>query len=211
MKQELLEPTPEKTGLHFNNAANALAQDYEMLRRYLGAVRFRSLADEFLSSAPERSKDWRSLPAYLQVHKHPLELAELTLLEVALRNAADAIDIPSLTAATIEILTLEKSNDVKVELHPSFHHLTFTQNTVSIWSSLKAKELPPRAFALGYEQHIIIWRQNQNARLRLVGDEEFELLTQMERSVAPSNQHYLRSWLEAELLTAVTCVAAEVK
>ena len=176
-----------------NSFNTYLANDYDALRRYLGEVRFNALAIE--CNEPNIS-NIRALSSKLpeQIARLPqaaLELGELATLERALREAFEAVDTSGMGAGS-------KKN---VTLHPSVKLLTFTQNTVSIWSSLKCGEPPPRPYKLDNPQHVLVWRQNAQPRMRLLGEEEYTALAAIRDASDNVDETYLCGWLEAGVLT----------
>jgi hypothetical protein len=76
------------------------------------------------------------------------------------------------TQTQFEQLDADAAKHLRLEFHPSVSLLNFTQNTVGIWSSLMCDELPPRPFRLDAPQHVLVWRQGDRARMRILGDEE---------------------------------------
>lgn len=173
-----------------------LANDYDALRRYLGEVRFNALAVECDAIQLSNMRDSSSkLPE--QIARLPLappELCEIATLERALRDAFEAVEA--------SLPTSEKQKQTR--LHPSVRLLTFTQNTVSIWSSLKCGEPPPRAYKLDAPQRVLVWRHNAQPRMRLLGEEEFTSLLAIRDGSGAINQDYFCGWLETEILTDVS-------
>jgi hypothetical protein len=169
-----------------------LATDYNALRTYLGEVRFNALAAECDQSQWTNIRSLSSkLPEKLaRLPQMPPELCEIATLERALRNALEAADMPPPRA----------ENHKNFQLHPSVNLLTFTQNSVSIWSSLKCGEPPPRPYKLSLPQHVLVWRHNAHARMRLLGEEEFAALTSIRKTSDNFDKNYLNGWLETEVL-----------
>lgn len=183
-------------GLNFNTA---LANDYDALRRYMGEVRFNALAagcDEtqtfdIRAASSKLPEQIASLP------QMPPELSEIATLERALRNAFEAG----------EASVADTGQHFK--LHPSVTLLTFTQNTASIWSSLKCGEPPPRPYRLDAPQRVLVWRHNAQPRMRLLGEEEFESLATLSNPSGPLDDNYLCGWLQTEVLTGTAKTCAE--
>ncbi len=169
-----------------------LATDYVALRRYLGEVRFNVLTAE---CSPARTIDMHdfssTLPEQIARLAHaPPELCEIAILERALRDAIEAVE-PIACSHTRQ----------RVTLHPSVHLLKFSQNTVSIWSSLKCGETPPRPYRLETPQCVLVWRHDSQSRMRLLGEEEFTSLAAIRNGSDKPDPDYLRGWLDTGILT----------
>jgi hypothetical protein len=173
------------------NLNTSLAYDYDALRRYMGEVRFNALAAGCYET---QSSDIRTASSRLpeqiaSLPQMPPELSEIATLERALRNAFEAGDATTPDAGQ------------QFKLHPSVTLLTFTQNTASIWSSLKCGEEPPRPYRLDTQQRVLVWRHNAQPRMRLLGEEEFTSLTAISMSENVPDENYLCGWLQMEVLT----------
>ncbi len=183
-------------GANFNTY---LANDYDTLRRYMGEVRFNALAAECDETQISDIRTASSkLPEQIaSLTQLPPELSEIATLERALRDAFEAVE------ATV-------SNAKKqIKLHPSVTLLTFAQNTVSIWSSLKCGEPPPRPFRLDTPQRVLVWRHNAHPRMRLLGEEEFMSLSAISGQTSTVDENYLCGWLQTEVLTDTSKTWAE--
>lgn len=166
----------------------AITQNYPVLRKYLGAVRFDAVIRGFLATATNQG-----FPAFLAKHSHGHpEWAELAILEEAVMRANEMALPP--TAAHNPI-----------NLRPSCQLITFNFNTTGLWSSLICDEAPPRAYRLERPCHVLVWRQGERSRMRILGDEEFVRLLDIQKAAtAPfhateSDAAYLRGWLDAGL------------
>ncbi len=184
-----------------------LANDYCALRRYLGEVRFNALAAECIEAHPSRNLNAHAYSARLPeriaaFHKASAELAELAELERALRDAFEATEAQALLPNSLLPNSLLPE---RLRLHPSVHLISFTQNTLSIWSGLKCDEPPPRPYTLDTPQHVLVWRHNGQPRVRILGDDEYGLLDSIRTNSCfaardATSELYLRGWLETEVL-----------
>jgi Putative DNA-binding domain len=206
---------------------NFLADDYEKLRTYVGEVRFNAMAEAYTAASPSRHANARwfgqGLPAWLKqsAHfaQHP-ECTELAELELALATAFDAVDVPSLNIELLAALRPEQIANTAFAFHPSLQTLSFAQNTVSLWSALQCEEQPPRPFIRDGAQTVMVWRQGNQSRFRILGDEEALVLARAREAVpfgslykmmaknqdsddnVPRAVTYLRGWFEAQILTS---------
>ncbi len=154
-----------------------LANDYSVLRRYMGEIRFNALAMECIAGVGPGLSNVRSqcanLPELIAAGgKSRAELAELAMLERAMTAAFSSHDAGVLSRRQFEQLAADAVRQLRLELHPSVWLLSFTQNTLGIWSSLMCDEPPPRPFRLDAPQHVLVWRQGERARMRMLGEEE---------------------------------------
>ncbi|MDE2384421.1 MAG: putative DNA-binding domain-containing protein [Alphaproteobacteria bacterium] len=204
-----------------------LAHDYEMLHSYVGDTEFIGLGRAYIAAHTSRSPNarWFSthLPDFIarseRWRRNP-EVAELAALERALNTAFDAADALPYTLAQLAAANPENFGEQVFAFHPSVQHLTFTQNTTSIWSALKCGEQPPAPHRLDEAQRILVWRQGASSRFRMIGAEESmaldciakglnfalvcEMISVMDKAdEAPQRAAaYLREWIGAGLLLA---------
>jgi hypothetical protein len=209
------------------DVAGIVADDYPLLRRYLGDLKFKELLHDYVLSPTAARKSVRRLsrhlPDFLKSYSafdRCPEIQELSDLECACNLAFEAIEAPKLTISALEEKKSVNFSGLALAPHPSVSSLTFTQNTTSIWSALKCDEQPPKPHHLDEIQHVLVWRQGKASRFRILGQEEatafdriksgrsFRALckaldptpggeTPMKRATA-----YLRGWVDAELLLA---------
>lgn len=205
-----------------------LANDYEILRQYIGESRFGMMAKAYLEATPSRHPNARwfshKLPEFLLQNmpfKTTLEVGELAMLERALADAFDAPDHDHKSFDDMANIPPDEIHLLTMKFHPSLRILKFSQNTTSIWSALKCEEVPPRPHVLDQQQHIMVWRQANNSRFRILGDEEamaidsarqgvsFGVICEMiamsdnDDTVAMRAATYLRGWFEAEILSSL--------
>jgi Putative DNA-binding domain len=177
--------------------ADFLIADHEILRAYLGDVKFQKLTTAFIGANPSRKKSERWYADHLvefiksyEPFSHSPEILELAKLERAMSLAFNAPD------------SIKKS---KMSLNPSVSRLIFNHNTTSIWAALKCETRPPRPHALDHPQTVIVWRQRDTARFRLLGNEESAALDRVTKPLSlksKSIEPYLRDWITAEIVVA---------
>jgi hypothetical protein len=180
-----------------NSDTSAIANEYPILQRYLGELRFAAC----LQGSMTQSLSWRrlvdELPEQLsQSARTTPEIAELARLERAMRKAFEASDaLP----------------DNCHMLHASVSLLTFAHNTASLWSALICGELPPRPYRLEVPQHLIIWRHKGNPRMRLLGEEEYHCMVALQpgRNQGPTTDFYIAGWLESNVVGGAAAAPAE--
>lgn len=174
-----------------------LTHDYPRLRLYMGETAFNTLARHCLA-ASEIPKAWllsRRLPDFLDLTKpfsRSPELSDLARLERAFHAALNA----------------PEAGITSQPLHPSVQRLQLRTNAASIWAALTAGELPPPPQRLDAPQELLVWRQGASPRFRMLGREEAAALDAAARGEAIDvdqlSESFLRGWLEAEIISAVS-------
>lgn len=206
-----------------------IGNDHEMLRAYAGEERFQRLARAYIAACPSHHPNarWfsRRLPDFLRDHepfaKQPV-LADLAALERALNDAFDGPDAPVLGLADLTAIPPELWSQLTFKCHPTARCLDVTTNTADIWTALKAETPLPQAECSAAPKRILVWRHDTTAMFRVLGDEEammwaetlkgarFGELCEMlatydDPAGAPGRAAaFLKSWLEAGLLTEAT-------
>ena len=209
--------------------AGFLANDFPMLKAYVGDDQFDAIARLYIHANPSSHPNARwysdSFPTFLKTSNalaDNTECLELAVLEQALTRAFDAADLPAMTLADLAAIRPAQAGDLQMNLQPSSTVLTFQQNTTSIWSALKADIEPPHPHKLDQPQKILVFRQDQASRFRLLGEDEamalafirdgvsFAVLCEMmafqndDGEVPKRAAMFLRIWLESQMLVAET-------
>ena len=203
-----------------------LAVDHAKLLLYLGSTSFAAIGRRYVmsSASGDRSDRWfsRNLFKFLDetspYSKNP-ELSEIARLEAAFNVAFEAVDAPIVTNVEIAKLSLADMKKRRIEIHPSAQRLRLTTNATSIWAALQCEELPPRPERLDRPNEILVWRQGNAPRFRILGEEEataFDMaktgasIEQIADHLCADNriesacecgEIYLRGWVEAELIS----------
>ena len=203
-----------------------LAADYPKLRCYAGVTAFAAMVRGLAQRHPGRPARWYATHFPRSIARS--ELAELAGLELALGEAEHAPDHPSVTFADLTA-AIPRLGQASFEIHPSARLVTVTTNVAGVWASLRCDQPPPLFYRLDQPQDILVWRQGQNARFRLLGDEESQALKEARAGanfdgiVAFLADHddppsararamiYLRGWIEAEIISSFRFTAAAVE
>jgi hypothetical protein len=199
-----------------------LANELGFLYAYLGDITFNKLTRDYMRSYPELTVDptavKNNLLQYIEVQplvqRNP-EILELANLELALNFALNAPDEQLLDVSAFQKLEPLRRDQTILNFVSSAQILLFKQNTTSIWSAMKCEERPPKPHLLDEPQNLLVWRQGDAPRFRLLGHDEaflFELIAQgidlrkailqiEKQSVTPEETlNYVRGWIEAELI-----------
>jgi hypothetical protein len=226
--------TPETMLGIYKNAyvlrlVEVIGNDHEYLKTYLGDEQFGRMGRDYVKAHSSHSPNARwfahRLPEFLAAAEpwsgHP-ELAELADLERALNDAFDAPDAPVFTFGDLQALDPESIANATFAIHPSMRLIKAATNAASLWSALKSEERPPKPELLPEPIDILVWRQGFASRFRLLGAEEFMALSEAAKGVpfavlcemiatmddpdsaAMRAGGYLRGWIEAELVSAVS-------
>jgi Putative DNA-binding domain len=170
-----------------------LAAELPVLRRYMGETPFAAMVRRYAAEGPPQQPRtrWRlrDLPDYLTRNlpfSRTPELAELAGIELAFAEACEA---PESGAC-------HKGPGIAID--PSHRILTVTTNAASLWSALRCGEIPPRPYRLEAPQDVLVWRQGETARFRLLGSEEAAAIADPCESRAGP---YLPGWIEAGLVS----------
>jgi hypothetical protein len=199
-----------------------LANELGFLYVYMGDIAFNKLISDYLRSRPELPIDPAAVKSNLRryievqpvVQRNP-EILELADLELALNFALNAPDEKLINVAAFDLLASPRREQIIFNFVSSAQILLFKQNTTSIWSALKCEERPPKPHLLDEPQNLLVWRQGDAPRFRLLGRDEaflFKLfaqrvnlpsaLRQMQNQSATKEDllNYMRCWVEAELV-----------
>lgn len=212
---------------HTTRPPDLLAGEHGKLRRYMGEIAFTALARAYAARYPSGPRD--RLPEFLAaapryaLHR---ELAELAFLERALSQACEAAAAPATALAELATLKSEELETAVFALHPSTRRFKVSTNVTSLWSCLRCDEIPPKPSRLAAPQEILVWRQNQQARFRLLGDEEAKAFDAAASAAPFAAIHgtiaalddpatatrrafaYLRGWIEAQAVSGIRLAAA---
>jgi hypothetical protein len=190
-----------------------LADDYGKLRLYMGESVFNAMGRHCLAAhdieAPKVRVFSHHLPDFLGLTKpfsRSPELSDLARLEKAFHAALNAPEAPIVEKAAYA----GQHGKFYIDLHPSVQRLQLRTNATSIWSALTAGELPPAPERLDGPQELLVWRQGSTSRFRMLGREEALALDEAGRGEAieidQSLEGFLRGWLEAEIISSLSCL-----
>lgn len=151
--------------------------------RYLGDEWFDHLALAFIECTPSTSSNLRwygqGWPQWLAVQlneassmgSHP-EVAELAMLDWALRRAFDAADAEVLTMADLAAMTPDDWATAVLPVQPSMNLIALQHNTLSLWHALDQDEDVPPPELLPAPLDVLVWRQSEQPHFRSVGPAE---------------------------------------
>lgn len=205
-----------------------LANEYPLLRKYVGDADFEKVARRFIAAHPSRSQNARwfgaKLPTFLLAEPAQLEMIELAAIEKAISVAFDATDAPVIGVADLVQFPADVWGQLRFKLHPSVEVLDLASNALAIWTALKDDEALPEVPDTPVARCVVVWRQDATPRVREMGAEErmmwieagrgtrFDALCEMTATfddpdtAATRAAGYLQGWLLSEMLTSVSSV-----
>jgi hypothetical protein len=168
-------------GVYFNayrlRLAEFLANDFPILRAYLGEEAFGHLVEDYIESTPSRLPNARwygtRLPDLMQEapawrkHARAIDLAKF---ERALSDAFDAADAPAAAILALQEMSVEDWPDLTFEFHASVALLELGAGTAQTYAALADGERPPAA-GQGRET-ILFWRNQGQSFYRPVAEDE---------------------------------------
>lgn len=160
-----------------------LADHFARLLAYLGDEQFGRVARAYVAAHRSSTRNLRyyagEFAAFLaQNFPEDGELAELAMLDGALRAAFDAADVAALDAARVGALG-DGWIDRALSLHPSVRLLDFRYNSAAIWSALDGDREPPPVTQLPGRVRLLIWRCGQQPSFRSLPMDEGAALDQL--------------------------------
>ena len=200
-----------------------------MLHVYLGDETFDDMVGAYIAAHPSRTPNarWisRQVPTFLasrEPYCEHAEIADLAAIEQTLNDAFDAADATSISLFDLSSVDPQAWPDLVFTPHPSIRRLALRSNAFDIWSALAHDAEPPEALEHKCAQHVIVWRAEGTAMLRILGREEammwdeaangvrFGVLCEMVATndapdtAAMRAATYLRGWIEGGLLATAT-------
>ncbi len=165
----------------------ALAIDFPVVKKLLGAKVFRGLVEEYVEAYPSRS--WtldhlgQHLVEFVETHRLTKEypgLWDLVRLEQALCEVFNAEDSSVLTPAVLAEVEPERWPDAQFEIVPALRLLRLASNANDVYRAYNRDEDLPDAQLGSYT--VVVWRQGfQTWRMPLASD-AFEVLSLLAES-----------------------------
>lgn len=167
---------------------DALKDAYDKTWAWLGDQAFDEAAHAYIDAHPPSRFSLRDFGdrfgAWLSVrHSDDGEIAELAVLDWALRGAFDGADAPVLTTDDLAAVTPEQWNGLVLRPHPTLALLDMRYNTPELWHAMDRGDAPPDVMALPEGYAVRVWRQDMQPHFRSIDREEAALLAAMQRGV----------------------------
>lgn len=160
---------------------DCLEASFARTRAWIGHEAFVVAAVTHIDRVPPNS--WtldvygRDFPTTLGIlYPDDPEIVELAWLELALEEAFVGPDTRALTMATLAEIDWDRA---ALHLTPTLDLGDMATNATAIWSALAAGETPPAAEHLDAAGAVLVWRQDQVSRFRVVDQYERQALVQL--------------------------------
>ena len=180
----------------------ALAANFPVLQKLLGADQFNALSKQYIDAYPSRNFSARyfghRLPVYLSSHPSyrtlPI-LAELARWEWAMAAVFDARDEAAVEATALEGLAPNQWPQLRFEFQFALQLRTTRWNTSAVWSALSRDQTPPAVERRRHAATWALWRQ---------GLEIFHV------ELEPAEARALRAALRSAPFSAVCALAPDL-
>jgi hypothetical protein len=204
-----------------------LANEYPLLRSWVGEDAFGKFARAFLTAHPSQTQNARwvgkSFPEFLKQHwlaRARADLSELAAIERGVSDAFDSADAPVLGFADLSAFEPSAWGQLTFSLHPSVTLLYGETNALQIWKALKDDAAAPPAERRGELEHSVVWRHGTVPKVRAISYEEAMMCREASHGVEfgamcallatyddPDNAplraaQYLQGWVAGEMLTS---------
>jgi hypothetical protein len=158
-----------------------LESSFARTQAWIGSEMFLAASATHIDRVPPSS--W-TLDAYARdfpdtlaaLYPNDPEVAELAWMELALEEAFVG---PDATALTVADMIGVDWDDAILHFTPTLEIMPAKTNAAEIWSALATEETPPPARQRDHPEAILIWRQDQQARLRTIDRFEVQALMRM--------------------------------
>ncbi len=165
-------------GIYQNNyrsqLASCLEDSFAITRQWIGGEAFHDAMVHHVERVPPSS--WtldaypRDFPATLALrYPDDPDVTELAELELALAEAFVGQDAEVIAA---EQLAHTDWNEAVFRFSPTLDMLRSTTNAPAIWTALVNESMPPAAEYLSAPAALLVWRQDEVSRFRVLGTSE---------------------------------------
>lgn len=169
--------------------AECLAQDYPVLRQWLGEEAFDQLVANYLAAYPSQHFSIRYVGQVLaqflteqQPYAAQPELAEFAQFEWAIGLATDAADANVLTQDDLMAVAPEQWANLQLALHPSIQTLKLHYNISAIWQTVSEQQEVPKLHYQEQPTIWLIWRNDLTAYYRSINEAEQAFLTGIQQN-----------------------------
>ena len=222
--REKTEFPPEKQlGVYVNayrwRLFDVVAEDYPVLRSYLGKEQFDALITDFIEAVPPQhfnvARYATLLPAYQHTHAtHDAFSHELCLLETAIARLADGEETDALTTERIAGITPEAFMESYVMPRKASQLFAFQHPVNAYYNAAKEDAPLPKtseqvSFLAVFRHDDVVWRMNlEETEYHLLsklvaGATVGEALSALDETAAASVSEYFSRWMRNGLLTTV--------
>ncbi len=214
-------PAEKQLGVYVNayrwRLFDIVAEDYPVLKAYLGDERFELLINDFISAVPPQhfnvARYAELLPAYQQTHAtHDIFARELCALETTIAQLADAPETEALTPAHLVDMTPEMLMEARLYPRKALLLLVFGHPVNNYYKAVKEETLlpaiaPQPSFLAVFRHDDVVWRMD-------LEEQEYQLLSALvagstvgvalgtlDESAAANISEYFSRWMRNGLLS----------
>jgi uncharacterized protein (UPF0276 family) len=222
IREKIEFPAKKQLGVYVNayrwRLFDVVAEDYPVLKAYLGEDRFESLINDFITAVPPQhfnvARYAALLPAYQHTHpSHDAVSGELCLLETAIAQLADAQETEVLTPEYLTGMTPDALMASRLYPRKALQLFAFSYsvnhyyNAVKEETKLTAITQQPSYLAV-FRHEDVVWRMD-------LEDQEYQLLSALfagetvgvalsalDESTSANISEYFSRWMRNGLLAA---------
>lgn len=197
---------------------DVVAEDYPILKTYLGADRFKALIRDFIEAIPPQhfnvARYATALPDYQRTHASSDAFSrQLCALETAIAQVADAPETPALTPEQLEGITAHVLLDSRLEMRKALQLFAFDYPVHAYYGAVKAETTlpavaPEPSFLVVFRNEDVVWRMDLQAEEYTIlsalhaGRTVGEALSAQDASAASRVSEYFSRWMRNGLLAA---------
>lgn len=213
-------PADKQLGVYVNayrwRLFDVVAEDYPVLKAYLGEGRFHTLINDFISAVPPQhfnvARYAGMLPAYQQTHTtYDIFSAELCTLETAIAQLADAEETEALTPEHLAGMTPETLMESRLAPRKALLLFAFQHPVNDYYKAVKEETQLPvitqqPSFLVVFRHEDVVWRMDLEAQeyqllsALFAGETVGAALRTLDESAADNISEYFSRWMRNGLL-----------
>lgn len=215
-------PAAKQLGVYVNayrwRLFDIVAEDYPVLKAYLGEEQFDALINDFISAVPPQhfnvARYAALLPAYQRIHtSHDAFSRELCVLETVIAQLADAEETEALTPEQLADITPETLIESRLYPRKALQLFAFSHPVNDYYKAVKEEiQLPAitqcASFLAVFRHEDVVWRMDleeqeyQLLSALFAGEKMGVALGALDESAATHISEYFSRWMRNGLLAA---------
>jgi uncharacterized protein (UPF0276 family) len=215
-------PAAKQLGVYVNayrwRLFDIVAEDYPVLKAYLGEERFDPLINDFISAVPPQhfnvARYAALLPAYQRIHtSHDAFSSELCVLETVIAQLADTEETEALTPEKFSGMTPEAFMESRLYPRKALQLFAFSHAVNDYYKAVKEEVQLPAitqqpSFLAVFRHEDVVWRMDleeqeyQLLSALFAGEMVGVALSTLDESAATNISEYFSRWMRNGLLAA---------
>ncbi|MDX1975209.1 MAG: DUF692 family protein [Rickettsiales bacterium] len=215
-------PAEKQLGVYVNayrwRLFDVVAEDYPVLKTYLGEEKFDALINDFISAVPPQhfnvARYAALLPAYQQIHAtHDTFTTELCVLETSIAQLADALETEALAPEHLAGMTPETLMESHLTPRKALQLFAFEYPVNAYYKAVKEETQLPiitqqSSFIAVFRHEDVVWRMDlEEQEYQLLsalfsGSTVGETLGALDESAAAKTSEYFSRWMRNGMLAA---------